>query len=71
MEILVWLGAALSLIGLVGLLWSMVLVVRARRTKMSDDQLREQVRKVLPLNMGALFLSVLGLMLIVTGIFLA
>jgi len=32
--------------------------------------LRQRLKEVLPLNLGALLLSVLGLMLVVVGIFL-
>lgn len=67
---LIWAGAALSLAGLVGLVWCIVHVWRARRADLSDEALREVVRKVVPLNMGALMLSVLGLMMVILGIFL-
>ncbi|WP_323771739.1 hypothetical protein [Antarctobacter sp.] len=67
---LIWGGAALSAAGLGGLIWCIVRVWRARRAGLSDDDLREVVRKVVPLNMGALMLSVLGLMMVILGIFL-
>ncbi|MWB77937.1 hypothetical protein GLS40_07875 [Pseudooceanicola sp. 216_PA32_1] len=70
MELLVWGGAAVSLIGLVGLVWSIVRVNRARKAGLDDEALRAAVQKVLPLNLGALFLSVIGLMLVILGIFL-
>lgn len=71
MEWLIWLGAAISLLGLLGLIWCIIIVVRARRAKLSEAALREKLQTVLPLNMGALFLSVIGLMIVVVGIFLA
>jgi hypothetical protein len=70
-DILIWGGAFLSLVGLVGLVWCIVFVARARRAKLSEQELRDRLRKALPLNLGSLFVSVLGLMLIVIGIFLA
>ena len=70
MDILIWGGAAISLVGLIGLVWSIVRVNRARRQNLSDEDLRLAVQKVLPLNLGALFLSVIGLMLVILGIFL-
>ena len=70
MEIMVWGGAAISLAGLAGLLWCIVKVWRARRAGLSDVDLRAAVQAVLPLNLGALFLSVLGLMMVVAGILL-
>ena len=69
-EILVWAGAALSVAGLLGLVWCIVHVVRARGKNLSDEELRAVVQKVLPYNLGALFLSVIGLMLVMVGIFL-
>ncbi|MBV7396596.1 hypothetical protein [Mameliella sediminis] len=68
---LIWGGAAVSIAGLLGLVWCIVKVWRARRANLSDEELREVVRKVVPLNMGALFLSVIGLMTVILGIFLA
>lgn len=69
-EIMIWAGAAISLIGLAGLIWSIIRVIRARRTQVSDDELRAILQTVLPLNIGALFLSVIGLMLVVVGVML-
>lgn len=69
-EIMIWAGAAISLIGLAGLIWSIIRVIRARRTQLSDDELRAVLQTVLPLNIGALFLSVIGLMLVVVGVML-
>ena len=70
MEALIWGGAALSLVGLAGLVWSIVKVQRARRANLTEEALRAAVQKALPLNLGALLLSVLGLMLVILGVFL-
>jgi hypothetical protein len=70
MEWLIWLGALVSLIGLAGLVWCIIKVWRARKAGLDDDTLRAEIRKVVPLNTGALFLSVIGLMLVVVGILL-
>lgn len=67
---LIWGGAAISLLGLFGLMWCVVVVWRARRAKLSDDEMRAVLQRVLPRNLGALFLSVIGLMLVIVGIFL-
>ena len=72
MEMLIWAGTGLSLLGLLGLMWSIVRVISARkRLKDDDDALRDAVRGVLPYNLGALFVSVIGLMLVIVGIFLS
>lgn len=68
--ILIWAGAALSVVGLVLLFWCIFKVIGAKRAKLEDEAMRALMQKVLPLNMGALFLSVIGLMLVVVGILL-
>lgn len=70
MDILIWIGAAVTVIGFCGILWSIVAVVRARRAGLDDTGLRARLNAVLPVNIGALFLSFLGLMLVVLGIIL-
>ncbi|CUI01171.1 hypothetical protein [Leisingera aquaemixtae] len=69
-DLIVWTGAAVSVAGLLGLVWCIIKVARARRQNLDDDALRAVVQSVLPYNLGALLLSVLGLMLVMTGIFL-
>ncbi len=69
-DIVIWTGAALSLLGLVGLIWCIVTVSRAKRRDLPDEEMRDVLKRVLPLNLGALFLSVIGLMMVIVGIFL-
>jgi len=70
MEVLVWIGAALALLGIAGLVWSAAIVVRARRGGPDDAALRAQMARALPLNIGALLLSFLGLMCVLMGVLL-
>ena len=70
MEILIWIGSILSLLGLVGLLWCIKTVLRAKKAAVSDEKLRMSLQKVVPFNMAALFLSAIGLMLVILGIML-
>lgn len=67
-ELITWGGAALSLAGLLGLVWCILRVMKARKSGLSDDELRAVVQGVLPWNLASLFLSVLGLMLVILGI---
>ncbi len=67
-EVITWGGAALSLAGLLGLVWCILRVMKARRSGLSDDELRAVVQGVLPWNLAALFLSVIGLMVVIVGI---
>ncbi|MEM5543508.1 hypothetical protein WNY61_12245 [Sulfitobacter sp. AS92] len=70
-DLMVWGGAGLSLLGLLGLGWCIIKVSRAKRAQLDDEAMRIVLRKVVPLNMGALFLSVIGLMMVILGISLA
>ncbi|WP_300519408.1 hypothetical protein [Aliiroseovarius sp.] len=71
MDWLIIIGAIVSIIGLVGLVASALLVMRARKAGLEEDALKARMQKALVLNMGALALSTLGLMVVVLGIFLA
>lgn len=71
MEILVWAGAACTLAGVFGLIWCIVLALRARRSGLPDAEMRTALQRVVVLNMGALAVSGLGLMMVVVGIMLA
>jgi len=70
MEVLVWLGAAVSLIGLLGLFWCILVVFRAKKAGLDDAAMRKRLQSVVALNMGALCLSVLGLIMVIVGILL-
>lgn len=70
MEILVWIGAALSLIGVAGLGYCISLALRARKTGLPEEEARQALQKVVVYNMAALGVSALGLMMVVLGIFL-
>ena len=70
MEILIWIGSILSLLGLVGLLWCIKTVLRAKKDAVSDEELRMSLQKIVPFNMAALFLSAIGLMFVILGIML-
>lgn len=70
MEWLVWIGAAISTIGLVGIVYSIVAVTSAKKAGLDDDALRARLTAILPINIGSLLFSILGLMMVVTGILL-
>ena len=68
MGILIWIGSLLTLTGLAGLIWCVVSVQRARKEGLEDDAMKARLQQVVTLNMGALFLSAIGLMMVVVGI---
>ena len=70
MEVLVWIGAAVSLVGVAGLGYCIMLALRARNSGLPEEAMRQALQKVVLYNMGALGVSALGLMLVVLGIFL-
>ncbi|MDG0990404.1 MAG: hypothetical protein P8H36_03580 [Yoonia sp.] len=71
MAMLIWIGAALSVLGMVGIIVSIVMVAKAKRAGLEDTEMRARISKILPLNMGALFVSMIGLMMVIVGIILA
>ena len=71
MLILIWGGALLSLFGLIGLLFSMYKVAKAKKNNTSDQELRESIKAAMPLNLASLFVSVLGLMSVIIGVLMS
>ena len=71
MEVLIWIGAGLTVIGLVGLIWCIVIAARARCEGLDDDAMRARLQKVVALNLAALGVSAIGLMTVVLGVFLS
>lgn len=71
MQLLVLIGAVVSLAGVAGLVWCILLALRARRAGLADDEMRARLQHIVVLNMAALGVSALGLMLVVAGIFLS
>ena len=70
MEILVWSGALVTLAGFGGIIWSILAMLRAKQSGLDDAGQRARLSRILPVNLGALFLSVIGLMMVVVGVFL-
>jgi hypothetical protein len=71
MEMIVWLGAALTLVGLGMLVWCIVSVARARRAGLPDEALKARLQKIVALNLAALAVSGLGLATVIVGILVA
>jgi len=68
MQYLIWIGTVISVIGLAGIIMSIVRVSKAKKANLSDEEMRERISKILPLNLGSLFFSVIGLMMVILGI---
>ncbi|MCB2130615.1 MAG: hypothetical protein KDE03_16490 [Rhodobacteraceae bacterium] len=70
MDWLIWSGAAVTLAGLAALIWTILRVARAKGAGLSDAELRNRLQRAILLNFAALFLSAIGLMMVVAGIML-
>lgn len=72
LELLIWIGAAVTLAGLGGIIWCIFAARSAKAESLGDDAiLRARMQRIVSVNMGALLASMLGLMLVVAGVFLA
>jgi hypothetical protein len=68
MQALIWIGTAVTLVGITGFLAVGYKVNAARREGLEDDALKDRIQKLLPLNLGALFVSATGLMMVIIGL---
>lgn len=71
MEILIWIGTALTVAGILGLLWCVKLVLGIKKRNLPDAETKTAMQRVIALNMAALFISAIGLMMVVVGVILA
>lgn len=70
MEWLVVAGAVLSVLGLIGIIYCIVIAMKIKRSGASDDDIRARLKGLVAINLGAFFLSAFGLMLVVFGVIL-
>lgn len=71
MEVLIWIGTALTVAGILGLLWCVKLVLAIKKRNLPDPETKTAMQRVIALNMAALFISAIGLMMVVVGVILA
>lgn len=67
---MIWAGAAITLIGVAGLMACIVYALRLRKSGLADAEMRVALQRGVLWNTGALFVSVIGLMLVIVGIML-
>jgi len=67
---LVYIGAGLSVLGLIGLVICILRAAKAKREAATPEEMQAKLEPLIPLNLGSLFLSIIGLMCIVVGILL-
>jgi hypothetical protein len=70
MHMMIWGGAALTLLGVFGLLGCIWIVLGIKRANLPDAEARAKMQRVVALNMAALGLSFIGLMAVIVGVIL-
>jgi hypothetical protein len=70
METLIWAGAGLTLVGVAGLVYCVILALRAKRSGLEEAAMKQALQKMVALNLGALMVSALGLIAVVIGVIL-
>ncbi len=70
MDYMIWTGAALTLVGVIGLVWCIRLAMKARSAGLSGEAMAAVLRRVTVYNLAALAISGIGLMLVVVGVIL-
>lgn len=70
MSILVWIGVAITVAGLCGIVWCGIGAARARASELDDEALRKHLGRLVPVNLAALGVSGIGLMCVIIGLIL-
>ena len=70
MNILIWPGAIISLIGVFGLIYCVRAAAKARKEGLDDEAMRKRLQSLVAINMATLAVSAIGLMMVVVGILL-
>ncbi|MEL6585293.1 MAG: hypothetical protein AAFY65_03800 [Pseudomonadota bacterium] len=70
MAALVWIGALLTVGGLCGLGYCVVVAAKAKRQGLQGDDMAARLKSLVALNMAALGVSAMGLMMVVAGVLL-
>lgn len=71
MDLLIWIGSALTVVGIIALLWCVKMVIGIRKQALPEAETRAALQKAVALNMAALGISGIGLMMVVIGVILA
>ncbi len=70
MEILIWIGAGFTGLGVIGLIWCIVQALGLRRSGKTDAEMRLALQRLVPLNLACLGVSAMGLISVTAGIML-
>jgi hypothetical protein len=67
-QVMIWAGAAVTLLGVAGLIACVIYAIRLRRAGLPEAEFRAGLKRGVLWNTAALFVSVIGLMLVILGI---
>lgn len=67
---MIWIGAGLTLLGVAGLVYCVIIALRAKKAQLPDEQMRTVLKRAVVLNMAALAVSGIGLMCVVFAVML-
>ncbi len=70
MNWLIWPGAVISLIGVIGLIYCIRAAAKARGEGLDEKAMEARLQSLVAMNMAALAVSSIGLMAVVVGILL-
>lgn len=68
--LLVPVGAGITLVGIAGLVWCVISANGVRKAQLSDEEAKARLGRLVAVNLGSLAVAGIGLMCLVTGLFL-
>jgi hypothetical protein len=68
---MIWIGAGMTMCGVLLLGWCVIVALRAKREGLEGAAMQERLKGLVALNLGAVALSAIGLMAVIAGIFLS
>ena len=71
MIVMIWIGAVLSVLGLVGVLWCIRKAAWLRKAKLDDATAKAEIQRLVFAHMFAIGFAFLGLGLLVSGLLLS
>ena len=71
MELLVWIGAGITVLGLLGLVACIASATKARGEGLDDAAMKARLQKLLAWNLASVGTAGIGLMCVIVGLFLS
>ena len=71
MTIMIWIGAVLSVAGLLGVLWCLRKAAWLRKAELDEANVRTELQKLIFAHMAAIGAAFLGMGLLITGLLLS